>query len=144
MVAIQNTDNFFKTVLILLRVDLILIWYFSHSHSSWRIALIFSPCVVVIVLDIPTEFLLDRTTFHLFQISFHSCQAFPKIWLSPSYRGVKMKSCPIWQKLGGYVKHYNHDTWWKDEGDPLRTVAVRAISNFLPLLSGFGQDPKFD
>jgi len=27
--------------------------------------------------------------------------------------------------------------WWKDEGDPLRTVAVRAISNFLPLLSGF-------
>ena len=27
-----------------------------------------------------------------------------------------MKSCPIWQKLGGYVKHYNHDTWWKDEG----------------------------
>jgi len=48
-----------------------------------------------------------------------------------------MKSCPILQKLGGYVKHYNHDTWWKDEGDPLRTVAVRAISNFLPLLSGF-------
>ena len=69
--------------------------------------------------------------------SFHSCQAFSKIVLSPSYKGVNMKSCPILQKLGGYVKHSNHDTWWKDEGDPLRTVAVRAISNFLPLLSGF-------
>ena len=47
-----------------------------------------------------------------------------------------MKSCPNWTTLAGIVKDYKQGTWSEDELDPSRTVAVRAISNFLPLLSG--------
>ena len=31
-------------------------------------------------------------------------------------------------KLADYVALYNPNLWWKDERDPARTVAVRAIS----------------
>ena len=48
-----------------------------------------------------------------------------------------MKSCPNWTKLARIVKNYEQGTWSEDELDPSGTVAVRAISNFLPLLSGF-------
>ena len=39
-------------------------WNCSHGHSSWRIELIFSPGVVLIVLYIPCEFWPIWTTFH--------------------------------------------------------------------------------
>ena len=62
-----------------------------------------------------------------FQISFHSCQAFSNYFKFPS------------TLVGLFIipKHYKHWTVWKDKLDPSRTVAVRTISNFLPLLSGF-------
>ena len=54
-----------------------------------------------------------------FQISFHSCQAFSNHFKFPS----------TLVRLFLITKHYKHWTWWKDELNPSRTVAVRAISN---------------
>ena len=47
-----------------------------------------------------------------------------------------MKSCPIGSKLADCVAQYKPNLWWKDDRDPARTVAVRAISILFHSLGG--------